>query len=861
MLTCVSQGAHIILGGDQRREMVDKYERLFEKVRRRHREETARKTDEDAASTDTMRVRDLRSLGPAEGVRIDQTRQVLAKDCFSLDLSHSNGQRLECQVELIFRDKPSDPKDCDILIRETGSAGRSWLLFPPLLVHQVSARRGEGSRSLVAMVRGVHDGDEWYQLLGLVADHEDTAKDWLDLLGKSPVPPAASSSALTITRHTAPSPNAIETDVPVGERKDVQPSGPLSPHRDSFSPSSPHGAPPPRTTPSRYQHQRNKSLPGSPSPGQQHAAASRSPSYGHARAQSVSPQGLGHHPLPRPPVELPSRTRQDVAPEPSKLAKTPPSSAPFREDGAPPPPAHRTLTPKRPPKLTPQPVEIPPPSRVRRRTSSPLKHEYHPSDVSSDESSSTEGSESESESSADELDEDDVPDALPAISIKKPEIPSAESAVSECSLTPSNSASQAGLHRPPAPEYTHKFVATVSYWNDKRGTWKELVEQASTIVVTPGLIEAYPLDAVYTYAELQSSGSSEAGGGRPDVDAGAARPLIALDLTPLVMIRQSTVIDLEVRSPVRSYAKYNRLDKSLFRFRANSRQDSDSLYAAVHRSRMNNAKFKALEEEARFRSFGQGQPESQDAGAGDDTSSRRRRSWFGRKNSYRASTRAPSQSQGSASSGGVSASSFLKRLTGGGGGSSFNIDRSSVDKQSRGGTSSGATSLYTSGSSSASPLRSPSISLAESSGRGVAAGLGTENLRVRCHLQVSPSKWEDHGNCLLSIARPPPGVRQELRLYHGMEKRVVVTTVPRKKDEAPLVVLDVVVGSGCFTRLAARGIILNVWEDLRDERNRVGIVPREGGLSGKVKKWCFQCGSAAEANWIHGLVAQEVMIA
>lgn len=91
-----------------------------------------------------------------------------------------------------------------------------------------------------------------------------------------------------------------------------------------------------------------------------------------------------------------------------------------------------------------------------------------------------------------------------------------------------------------------------------------------------------------------------------------------------------------------------------------------------------------------------------------------------------------------------------------------------------------------------------------------------------------------------------------------MEKRVIVTSIPKKESEKPLIVLDVVLGSGCFSKLGARGIILQVWEDLRDEQNNVGVVPAKGGLSGSVKKWCFQCSSAAEANWIFGLVAQEV---
>jgi hypothetical protein len=320
------------------------------------------------------------------------------------------------------------------------------------------------------------------------------------------------------------------------------------------------------------------------------------------------------------------------------------------------------------------------------------------------------------------------------------------------------------------------------------------------------------------------------------------------------------MIDLEIRSPVRSYSKLKTIDGTIFRFRAPSAAEGTMLYGAVHHSRMNNAKFKALEEEARFRSFGEHQQAAQDADG--QSGSSRRRSWFGRRNSYRASTRAPSQSQGSSS--GVSAPSLLKRLTGGGN-LSFNIDRSSVDRQAGsrpGSASAGSNSLYTSGSSSAggTPLRSPSVSIARSGASSQV--LGSDNLKIRCHLLVSASKGEDHGNCNLTITRPPPGMRQELRVYHGMEKRVIVTTIPKKKDakEAPLVVLDVVLGSKCFGRLGSRGIILNVWEDLRDEQNRVGGVPASGALSGKVKKWCFQCGSAQQANWIFGLVAQEVVI-
>ena len=113
--------------------MAAKWEWLQEKARRRHKEETARAVDDDATYTDTSRARDLETLEALDNVKIDRFRQVFAKDTFSLDLRHSNGQRLVCQIELISRDNPlfkSDPGD--LLIREIGSGGRSWLLFAPI---------------------------------------------------------------------------------------------------------------------------------------------------------------------------------------------------------------------------------------------------------------------------------------------------------------------------------------------------------------------------------------------------------------------------------------------------------------------------------------------------------------------------------------------------------------------------------------------------------------------------------------------------------------------------------------------------------------------------------------------------------
>ncbi|KAJ4389647.1 hypothetical protein N0V93_007119 [Gnomoniopsis smithogilvyi] len=859
--------------------VIEDFTELQQKARRRHREETARKTDEDASNTDTSRCCDLRMLKVIEGVLIDPSRQVNAKDFFSLDLAHSSGQRLECQVELVFRDKPKDPMDKgDVLIRDTGHA-RFCLLFPPVPKTAISARRGDGPGALVVMIRGRHNGKEWYELLTLTTDLDEQVLDWLDILGTQPVPPATTHNPAS---DLAPSPIAkVEVNAPFGERtartrlrksrQDMAPSRAVSAAEDQ-----------PKSSPPKRYHVRHASSPSTPTTPPDVAGIARHTPSPERTPTQTSFERTAPNPLPVLPSKPETTSlREDMRPDPKKLTKSPPNSTPFRDDGAPRPPVHRTLSSDKPAPLSP-PVELAPAARIRRRGSSPLKHEYRPSDVSSESSESDSDSASDYDSSSDELDEADVPDTQPAISIKQTSEVSmsaiesvVESVVSENSITPSHSASQVGLYGqlgPGAakdPEYIIKSIASISYWSNKKGQWAEAWEEACSIVITPGLVEAYPISAHSAPAEgaLNSSGSSEFGG---DADLSRMQPLLALELTPVVMIRQSTVIDLEIRSPVRPYCKLATIDAKIFRFRAPSAAEGSTLYMAVHKARLNNAKYQALAEDARLRSFGQPQATSQDQDG--QSSSSHRRSWFGRKNSYRASTRAPSQSmsqsQGTSSS--ISAPSLLKRLTGGGS-AAFNIDKSSVDRrsmQSRPTTAAG--SLYTSASSSSggnmTPPRSPSISTAEASGRTVV--LGSDNLKVRCHLLVTSTKWEDHGNCMLQITRPPPGMRQELRIRHGMEKRVIVTKIPKKnlfggsspEGQSPLIVLDVVLGSKCFGRLGTRGIILNVWEDLRDEQNNVGLAPKTGGLSGTVRKWCFQCGSATEANWIFGLVAQEVCV-
>lgn len=802
------------------------YGNLQEKARTRHREEFARLTDEDANNTDTTRARDLRNLRPLDSVRIDPTRQVAAKDSFEMDLDHSSGQRLECQIELMQRDRVNVPSDMgDILIRDISNKAKPWLLFPPVPRQYISARKGESPRSMIVMIRGRHNGDEWYELIKLSTTEEAQTTDWLDILGSDPMPPLSRPKPrMSMSLIQVSSPKADDLDVPIGEPSVIGASDDES------------------KTPSRY-HKRQASAPVTSYPApNKHIPYSESVDI--FRSQPLTPAyGIEPVPIPRP---LNIKGAAPVQP----------------------------------------PVELAPSTRVKRRTSSPLKHEYHPSDTDSETEDSALSDSESSSSSSDELDENDVPDTIPGYSIKQP-LPQIveESVVSDNTIAPSQSASQVGAPHPgqqtPRERPVQSFVASVSFWSNRKGIWREINTEPSRILIFPGSMEVHMLhenpENKQAYP-LQASGTSEVD--MANREAGGIVPLICLVLTPVVMIRRSTALDLEVRSRVSPESRLSSIDSGMFRFRAASQDEAKALYEAVHQSRLNNARYIQLAEEARVRSFGQQVYNDSGAGSADGTeTSSRRKGIFGRKNSYRASTRAPSQHSNATTS--VSAISFLRRLLGGEN-KSFNIGKSTVDKQSRPGSiagsggahgGGGSGSLYSSGYSSgtggndsSTPPRSASASASGSGSRSPSrwsTGLAKpftpgQPLEIRCHLNVQNNRWADKGDCILHIGRPPPGVRQELSLYHGLEKRIIVTHATKKVSDKPLILLDAVLGSKSFSMLGTKGIMCSVWENLRDEEGNVGLAPRTGTVAGRVTKWCFQCKSVQQANWIFGMVTSEV---
>lgn len=208
------KGINVISPSAESEALATKYQNLVTMARNRSNEERARLEDEAAANIDATRARDPRTLAPLTGVSIDRDRRVRARDHFNLAFQHSSGQRIDCRAELLLRDEASELAGSgDLLICEVDGTGR-WLLFPPVQFGRVSARNGDLKGELVVMVRGLSGaGAEWHEILSLRSEDEQSAFEWVQLLGLTPVPPAIfrTQSFLSKPQRNKPTPSQVST--------------------------------------------------------------------------------------------------------------------------------------------------------------------------------------------------------------------------------------------------------------------------------------------------------------------------------------------------------------------------------------------------------------------------------------------------------------------------------------------------------------------------------------------------------------------------------------------------------------------------------------------------------------------------
>ena len=531
---------------------------------------------------------------------------------------------------------------------------------------------------------------------------------------------------------------------------------------------------------------------------------------------------LSHHHLgssKRLPKPLPGHARGASLPanlidnaETQTLPKTPPHRSPVQLPGSKTPVLRPTSSTAK------SPGSDPPASdgKTHRRTSSPLKRQYEPSSDSDDSSVDANVLSDDDESvSSESSAEDFVPSLPPSSAFKRgPKSAAAPDSIYQprhpATLAPSQSASQPGS--PAAGGGGNKQIASIFCWSDK-GLWESLHPDECSVIVSAGLIEAFEMSAAHSIPNKAATGD-EALPARPE----GIRPLVGLELTPLVPLRRGTAIDISIRSPPTADSQIKKGNNVMFRSRNN--QECDILYNLINQARINNPTFIALQN-ARS-PFGEG---TWAAAMDRRSNGGPAKSWWrlggtGRgRGSYRAgdSRRTPSvaghtdQTESSVATMST-AISALKRFSAGN--KMFDVAKSSV--QPRGGLLSPNTRSSTTFSSedSAGPGSGASTPPA---GTGVGAdpshgtALGIRGAKIRLYERESAGKWRDMGSARLTIMHPPrpPGAPPPLMKDGSLkqEKRVVVTG--KTKGET---LLDVTLGETSFERVARTGIAVSVWE-------------------------------------------------
>lgn len=550
-----------------------------------------------------------------------------------------------------------------------------------------------------------------------------------------------------------------------------------------------------------------------------------------------------------PPLEsLPERT----PPESPTRSKRKSARKSKQEESPPPPPPHRSPSSK----LSPVPALSPSGVQLKRLGSSPLKHEYEPStasdysDSDSDASTVRHYNYSSSEYSRDPSDSDSFSSASEDEDQELPKPKALESTTSDTSsLSPSNSASQSGYRTVPLqPTKSSKAIASLFAWSEK-GNWESLTPDECNISVSPGLIEAFRMSADHS-----SSKSS--------------RPLISMELTPLVPIRRGTAIDISIRSPPTERSKITSSTNIMFRSR--NPDECDALYSLINQARINNPTYIALQN-ARGPFANHPMPTFEPTSKPGD-------SWFGlpsRRKSYRASASPRSLAEGSDSSVGTMSSAFsaLKRF--GAGSKMFNISRSTITSRS------GREGSMYSGEAESRSRHIPSSGI----GRIAAAikgadGIGLSNAKIRLYLRESASKWRDMGAARLTImpappnnpsSRPPsrPGTAVSNRSEgsgsqgeaSGTSPPSSGATTPRRGAEPQKrifikgktrgeVLLDVCLPESSFERVARTGIAVSVLQ----ETDNVG---KKGGVTVNSQRiYMIQMKSEAETAYTFGLVGK-----
>lgn len=520
---------------------------------------------------------------------------------------------------------------------------------------------------------------------------------------------------------------------------------------------------------------------------------------------------------------------------PPKLTKQRPSSAddwkkPTAKASTPTPSIqtkHATLRPVSIPSFTPEFL------KKHRRSSSPLKHEYSPSTASESSSESDFSDEEDVESITSESEANeaistvgDLQDFTKFVPHRQTSRQSSKSVASAelDTLGPSDSPSQAPYRSvPPTNIGSAKSVACIFSWSEN-GTWTSLHPEECEIVVTPGMIEAF--DLAQANAVLKTLGDP----GESSPSAQGVRPLIALELTPLVPIRRGTALDISIRSPPTQNSLLRKGNNIMFRSR--SPEDCERLYAMINRARIDNPTWIALQN-ARGPVPASNWAEVMDRRNASRSDSQswikslsRKGSTYRSKGARSASIAASQSSVGTMNS----ALSALRRFSGG---NIFNIAKSTIN--SKNSTRSSYSDSLSSGAATPLPIE-PSMG----------TPVGITNAKARLYLRETDSKWRDLGATRLTILLPPrpqtfDGADPAML---GLTKRILVCG--KSKGQ---ILLDKTLPENAFERIQRTGVAVTFWEDVTGPNGEIGYAAATGGVSSRrTRTYMIQMSSVSNST-------------
>ncbi|KAF8473324.1 hypothetical protein BDZ91DRAFT_398150 [Kalaharituber pfeilii] len=367
-----------------------------------------------------------------------------------------------------------------------------------------------------------------------------------------------------------------------------------------------------------------------------------------SRTQSKRSEGLSE-------IAEETQSQSDAVPAPVKDSQP--------KDTPPPVPPHRVLTPSM--QKQDNNKLMPPPSlatdklgRVKRRSSSPLKHEYEPSTASEGEdeneadvgyedgseddcrddaeseyysesgSGSQSGSEMDSESASGSDSDDsgsengdphDYPEPTLEVDLNKKTVRNPGTPVADESLSvpkqrkPSSQASETTVTQPPPAVY--KGLAHLFSWS--ANAWQKFHPDECKIVVTSGRVEAYPNIELPSSTSVNQATSSKTNGKSENEQAddasngdstGVTQPLVVnpdslppvltLELSPTTPIRRGTAVDLSIRTPMNSKFCGNSV-----MFRCRTPGECEALYNAINSSRVFHSTYHPLPNVNKYHSY------------------------------------------------------------------------------------------------------------------------------------------------------------------------------------------------------------------------------------------------------------------